>query len=52
MAAAKDPKMNVTRPSDDKGADDKLAFFRELAKATKPIGPSSKGKKVESGEEE
>lgn len=39
--AAPDPRTNVKR-ADDK-ADDKLAMLRELAKLTKPTGPSSKG---------
>lgn len=41
MAAAPD-KLDVKRASDSKEAQDKQAFFRELAKATKPTGPSSR----------
>jgi hypothetical protein len=40
--ASPDPKLNVKRASDDKATQDKLAMLRELAKATKPTGPSSR----------
>jgi hypothetical protein len=42
MAPAPDPKLNVKRAAEDKAAQDKLALLKELAKATKPTGPSSR----------
>jgi len=48
MAAAPDPKLNVKRASDDKAQQDKLALLKELAKMTKPTGPSSRGEEDKS----
>ncbi|MEA3142866.1 MAG: hypothetical protein QOG31_190 [Thermoplasmata archaeon] len=40
--ATPDPK--VTAKRSDAGQDDKLAMLKELAKLTKPTGPSSQGR--------
>ena len=40
MAPAPDPTLNVNRA--DKAAQDKLALLKELAKLSKPTGPSSR----------
>lgn len=50
MAPAPDPKVNVTRA--DQSGEDRMAMFRELAKHTKPTGPSAKGKSIDGSEEE
>ncbi|HUR64539.1 MAG TPA: hypothetical protein VM241_08675 [Candidatus Thermoplasmatota archaeon] len=40
--ATPDPKVTAKRA--DAGQDDKLAMLKELAKLTKPTGPSSQGR--------
>jgi hypothetical protein len=47
---APDPKVNAKRA--DAEQDDKLAMLKELAKLTKPTGPSSKGKSDAGSDEE
>ena len=43
-----DPKVDAKRA--DAEQDDKLAMLKELAKLTKPTGPSAKGKSIDSGD--
>ncbi|MCA1818914.1 MAG: hypothetical protein ABR562_05485 [Thermoplasmatota archaeon] len=45
---APDPKLNVKRADDDKATQDKLAMLKELAKMTKPTGPSSRDEEEKS----
>lgn len=47
---AADPKPDVHRATD--AANDRLAMLKELAKMTKPMGPSSKGQSEEKASEE
>jgi hypothetical protein len=48
--AKPDPKVAAKRADSDN--DDKLAMLKELAKLTKPTGPSAKGKSEVGGDDE
>lgn len=47
MAGAPDPKLAVSRADQDPRQAEKLRLLKELAKMTKPTGPTASGKSAD-----